>query len=193
MLSSTQNYLGDFFIALVCGKLWRSIGMMIKARQGLKRKALMTLYYSFFYPYLTYCDQVWGSTYATHIATLHLIQKKALRTMCGVNRRKPKDPLFPKLESMKLPNIHLLLTSRFMFQSNRGQVPNILSNFFTRKTDVYGYSTGQHHHAHVPCERSKLRQFSIPYHGAILCHSLLKLDINPDTPEDVFVKLIKNA
>ena len=167
--------------------------MMIKARQCLNRKALMTLYYSLFYPYLTYCNQVWGSTYATHITTLYLIQKKALRNMCGVNRRESTDPLFSKLEIMKFPDLNLLLTSRFMFRLNRGDVPDIFSNFFTCNTDVHGYSTRQQHHLHVPCERSKLRQFSIRYRGAIVWNSILKLDINPDTSEAVFVKIIKKC
>ena len=50
-------------ITLVSGKLSRSIGMIINARQCLNRKALTTLHYSFFYPYLTYCNHVWGRNY----------------------------------------------------------------------------------------------------------------------------------
>ena len=111
--------------------------------------------------------------------------------MCGVNRRESTDPLFSKLEIMKFPNLNLLLASRFMFQLNRGEDPDIFSNFFTRNTDVHGYSTHQHHHLHVPCERSKLRQFSIRYRGAIVWNSILKFDINPDTSEAVFVKWLK--
>ena len=38
-------------ICLVAGKLSKSIGMIIKAREYLNRSALLTLYYSFVYPY----------------------------------------------------------------------------------------------------------------------------------------------
>ena len=111
--------------------------------------------------------------------------------MCGVNRRESTDPLFSKLEIMNFPNLNLLLTSRFMFRLNKGDVPDIFSNFFTCNTDVHGYSTRQQHHLHVPCARSKLRQFSIRYRGAIIRNSMLKLDINPDTSEAV--KTIKKC
>ena len=36
-------------------------------------------------------------------------------------------------------------------------------------------------------------QFSIRYRGAFVRNSILKLDINPDTSEDVFVKTIKEC
>ena len=42
-----------YHIALVSGKLSRSIGMISKARECLNRKSLLTLYHSFVYPYLT--------------------------------------------------------------------------------------------------------------------------------------------
>ena len=38
------------YICLVAGKLSKSIGMVIKAREYLNKSALLTLYYSFVYP-----------------------------------------------------------------------------------------------------------------------------------------------
>ena len=40
-------------IAYVSGKIARGIGMIIKARQYLNKQGLISLYYSFIYPYLT--------------------------------------------------------------------------------------------------------------------------------------------
>ena len=45
-------------IAYIAGKLSRGIGMIIKARHYLNKDALLSLYYGFIYPYLTYCNQV---------------------------------------------------------------------------------------------------------------------------------------
>ena len=69
-------------ISLIVGKLSKSIGMIVKARE-LNRNALLTLYYSFVYPYLIYCNHVWGCTYQTNLKQLFILQKKALRIMCG--------------------------------------------------------------------------------------------------------------
>ena len=50
-------------IAYISGKISRGIGMIIKARQYLNKQGMLSLYYSFIYPYLTYCNHIWGSTY----------------------------------------------------------------------------------------------------------------------------------
>ena len=49
-------------INYISGKIARGIGVIIKARKYLNKDTLLSLYYSFIYPYLTYCNQVWGNT-----------------------------------------------------------------------------------------------------------------------------------
>ena len=50
-------------IADVSCKISHGIGMIIKARQYLNKQGLLSIYYSFIYPFLTYCNHIWGSTY----------------------------------------------------------------------------------------------------------------------------------
>ena len=180
-------------IALVSGKLSRSIGMIIKARQCLNRKALTTLYYSFFYPYLTYCNHVWGSTYTTHTMKLFIVQKKVIRIIYGIKRRESTETAFTDLKIMKFPDINMFLIGRFMFRLRRGEVPDMFSDFFIRNAEIHDYSTRQRQHFHVPSERSNLGKFSIRYRGTIVWNLILKLDINPDTSEAVFIKTIKKG
>ena len=45
----------------VKSKVAKGIGILCKARKYLKRSTLLTLYYSFIYPYITYCLEVWGN------------------------------------------------------------------------------------------------------------------------------------
>ena len=85
-------------ICLVAGKLSKSIGMIIKAREYLKRSALLTPYYSFVYPYLTYCNHVWGCTYYTYLRQLFVLQKKVLRIMCGKRKRESAENIFSELK-----------------------------------------------------------------------------------------------
>ena len=63
-------------IAYVSGKVARGIGLIIKARKLLNSDALITLYYSFIFPYLSYCNHIWGATYATNLQKLVIQQKK---------------------------------------------------------------------------------------------------------------------
>ena len=64
-------------ISFVCRKVARGIGVLIKARKVLRSESLKCLYYSFIYPYMIYCNQVWGSAYKTNIEPLFILQKRA--------------------------------------------------------------------------------------------------------------------
>lgn len=59
IIDSKLNWKDHF--SFVCQKIGRGIGVLIKARRLLHRDTLKNLYYSFVYPYLIYCNQVWGS------------------------------------------------------------------------------------------------------------------------------------
>ena len=56
-------------INCIASKIAREIVMLINARQFLNKVGLMSLYYSFIYPYLTYCNRIWRATYKTKIET----------------------------------------------------------------------------------------------------------------------------
>ena len=47
-------------IAYISKKISKGIGILCKARKYLPQKCLITLYYSFIYPYMNYCLEVWG-------------------------------------------------------------------------------------------------------------------------------------
>ena len=49
-------------IAHVKSKISKCVGILMKARPCLTRKCLLDLYYSFAYPYLIYCGEIWGLT-----------------------------------------------------------------------------------------------------------------------------------
>ena len=48
-------------ILYISYKISKAIGVIVKARY-LGKRALLSLYYSMIYPYLTYCCQIWGAT-----------------------------------------------------------------------------------------------------------------------------------
>ena len=52
-------------IAYVRNKISKGIGIMFKARVALDKNSLMNLYYSYIYPYLIYCIEVWGTASKT--------------------------------------------------------------------------------------------------------------------------------
>ena len=54
-------------VSHVVGNVSRGLGIIIKARNYLNKKGLITLYYSFVYPYLSCCNHIWGNIYQSNL------------------------------------------------------------------------------------------------------------------------------
>ena len=80
-------------INYLAGKVSRAIGMMVKAKKYLGKEALLTLYYSFVYPYLTYCNHIWGATYISNLKKLIKLQNRIVMVIFNVKYRENADPL----------------------------------------------------------------------------------------------------
>ena len=53
-------------ITYIKNKISKSIGILYKSRNYLNRHTLRNLYYTFIYPYLIYCVEVWGNACNIH-------------------------------------------------------------------------------------------------------------------------------
>ena len=52
------------------------VGIMYRPRNFLNKSSLIGLYYSYIYPYFTYCLETWGCASKTQLNPLFLLQKK---------------------------------------------------------------------------------------------------------------------
>ena len=66
-------------IKMVETKLSKSIAVLYKTMHVLVCQALHTLYQSLVEPHMSYCCEIWGSTYPSRPRKLFLLQKKAIR------------------------------------------------------------------------------------------------------------------
>ena len=66
-------------IEYISKKIAKSIGIICKARKILNKSTIISLYYTFVYPYYIYGIHVWGSTYPTSLKPIVLSQKKIIR------------------------------------------------------------------------------------------------------------------
>ena len=105
----------DEHIKTVKQKINRSFFAINRAKHFLKRKNIVTLYYSLVYPYLTYGITLWGATYDTYLSKLITMQKKIIRTIAGVQYNEHSEPLFKKINLLKLTDIYRLQTSKYNF------------------------------------------------------------------------------
>ena len=81
-------------IEYISTKLAKCAGILIKARKKLPKSSLINLYYCFAYPYLIYCNHVWGNNYPTNLERLIIMQKKLIRIITCSPYRAHTEPLF---------------------------------------------------------------------------------------------------
>ena len=71
----------DAHILYIKSKISKSIGILLKIRKILQNNTMRNMYFTFIYPYLIYCIEVWGNAHQTHLDPLIKIQKKSIRTI----------------------------------------------------------------------------------------------------------------
>jgi hypothetical protein len=152
-------------IIYVKGKLAKGIGILLKARKSLNYKSLLTLYYSFIYPYFIYCVELWGGAYTTYINDLFLLQKKIIRIMCNAKYRDKTKPLFSKLKILPLQKLHTYRILLFWYKYENGLLPRSAYNLFSRRSDVHSYATRNANSFNLPSVCSDVVKHNVIYNS----------------------------
>ena len=105
----------DSHIDFISKKISKSLGIIYRLRECLPQSKLKSLYYTFIYPYLLYCNLAWGGTCATYIDRLLKLQKRVIRIMTGSSYRAHTNELFIEHEILKINEIHDLKLGLYMF------------------------------------------------------------------------------
>ena len=180
-------------IAYISGKVWRGIGLIVKARKLLNASALTTLYYSFIYPFFTYCNHVWGCAYESNLHLLVLLQKRIVRIITSSKYRDHSEPLIERLKLLKIGDINKYVLGKFMYILYNNEVPTMFHAMFQKVRSVHGYETRQSNHLYIPKVRTNLGKCKLSYRGPMIWNSILAAEINPETSEAVFAKTLKQC
>ena len=168
-------------INYISGKIARGIGILIKAMAFLNKETLVTLYYSFVYPYLIYCNHVWGSSCSKNIKRLFMLQKKAIRIMCNANPRCHSAPLFKELKLLNIWQINKFLVGQFMYKCYRRTLPSVFDNYFVRTQDVHSYNTRQASlFFDLPRVKTNYCKNGIRFRGPAIWNDIIRNKVSPD-------------
>ena len=100
----------------------------MKARPCLTRKCLLDLYYSFAYPCLIYCVEIWGHVGDKLLNPLFLVQKKIVRIITFSAFLSITASIFLKLRLLPLCKIVLQRTSVFMYKLMNNMLPMVMNS-----------------------------------------------------------------
>ena len=83
----------------------KSAGQIAKLRHFTNKNTSKLIYYALVYPYLTYGNLVWGSTYPK----LLNVQKKIVRLICFKSYMDHSEPIFLQLKILDSLSIKLMI------------------------------------------------------------------------------------
>lgn len=159
-------------ISHICKKISKSVGVIHRSRFYLLTKTKLSLYYTLIYPYITYCNIAWSSTYVTNINRIFYLQKRAVRAITNSNFRAHSAPLFLRLGILDIFKVNSLYVARFMFCYHNQLLPPIFFNLFTRNNQIHDYNTRSAINYRTHACRINLKKFTILYQGPKIWNSL---------------------
>ena len=131
-------------------KLSKCIGIMVKARKNLPKSSLLTLYYTFAYPYLLYCIHVWGKSGKTVLKLLIKTQNNLVRIITSSGYRTNTESLYQNIKVLKVPEIYDYAIGVFVYKLYHVLMPSIFQCMFAVNSATHDYGTRQKDHYKVP-------------------------------------------
>jgi len=110
---------------------------------------MRTVYHSLIYPYLTYGMLLWGCSHSTYLRRLEMLQKNAIRTVSKSNYNAHIEPLFKKLQILKLKDICTFQLSKLMYSFINISLPDPLMTMFTVNRHIHSHKTRCLHQLHI--------------------------------------------
>jgi exonuclease III len=185
ILDSALNWKNH--IAHISTKIAKSIGIISRARQLLNPAILRQLYYSFLYPYLTYCLIIWGSATESTLLPIFRLQKRAIRLIKNLRRRDSTLPTCHKLKILRLPELYNYLVLLWMYDYKSGLLPSTFDHFYQTNSNVHSYPTRRAEQLRPPQARTKLAQTFIRTHGALIWNKYSS-ELNIQLSKNIFKK-----
>ena len=132
-----------YHINFVCKQIAKSVGILSRTRFYLSCKTKLMLYYTLIYPYITYCNSTWSSTYVSNLNRIYYLQKRVVRAVTNSEYRAHTDPLFSKLKILDIFQINTLDIAKFMFRYHNNLLPPLFFNLFMTNSQVHKYEQEQ--------------------------------------------------
>src|SRR5688572_17787969 len=156
-------------------KISKNIGIISRVRHLLPRYILVNLYYSLIYPYISYCNLTWASTYRTRLTMLTTLQKRVIRIICNVPYRASTKLLFLDMKILPFECINKLQVALFMYKIHSRQILSNFDHWFCKNSEVHDHYTRSSSNYHQRSVHTNIRQqHSIGTYGPLLWNSLPK-------------------
>ena len=177
-------------IEYISKKIARGIGILWKLCPNVNKSTLKNLYYTFIYPYITYCINAWGNACKCYLKKIVTLQKKIVRIIAYAKYNSTTKHLYQDLKFLPFEHLHNLSIGMFMYKYAHNELPFIFKDWFTYNHEIHSYNTRQSQHLHPEQFLYDRGLKSLRYHGVLLWNRILEV-MNTDVSLEIFKKNMK--
>ena len=159
-------------ISFVSKTISKNVGVLSKLRTFLPPCTLFSLYNALILPLLNYCNVVWGSSTHNQLHPLITLQKRAIRICTLSHPRDHTAPLFLRLHTLTLTDIHKFHIGIFMYKFVNKLLPATFSSYFSAVHDVHCYNTRSRNNLYIPFSRTSYCIRTLRFQGTRLWNGL---------------------
>ena len=121
----------------IANKISRALGIINSLKNTLPHYILITLYNSLVLPHLQYSILCWGY----NPGRVTILQKRAIRLISGSKYNAHTEPIFKKLNLLKLTDIFDISVLKFYFKLKNETLPHYLQNMFPKQEILHSHNT----------------------------------------------------
>ncbi len=199
--TNTVRYLGLYIDSTLCwkdhcchinDKLVKGIALLKTCYNVLPISCLLTMYYSYLYPYLSYCVEFWGCAHNIYLHPIMIAQKHSIRLIANVSRFAHCASIAREYEILLFNDLYQFVILNTMFKVFKGECCNALLCLFTKSNTIHFASTRsnslnffvQH------CNTELCRKFLS--HKGVMLWNALPVNLKSCTNIVMFKKLLKS-
>lgn len=176
----------------VKNKISKNLGLIYKAKKYVKPESLLTLYYTFIYPYLMYCLEIWGKTFMSYLDPIFKLQKRIVRLITGSKIYNENTlPMFKELKMLNLMELYYYKVILILYKVENNDLPVSILNFFTRNSDVHDHATRQSNRLHFSSLTYEYEKRTLVY-NVIKVSNKIPTDFKFDVKYTTFKKTVKS-
>ena len=136
-----ENLNWKLHIDEICFKVAKTCGIMYKIRYNLTTEALISIYYTLCYPYLTYCVPIWASTWPSFLKKVIITQNKIVRCISFSGKYDSVTEIMSSMNILKFDLIYKYFSLLLIYKMSVHHIGNDIFNFvsnvhLTRSNDI---------------------------------------------------------
>ena len=138
--SLTNTLLSNHIFNTSLARFQKNIGIISHISRFITSSIAVTLYYSFIFPYLNYCNLVWACNYPSYLLPLLKLQKRYIRIALHLPYNSHTDHFAKKLKILKVHQINHHHTGIFMYKLDHHMLPYLYNELFVTHSPLHSYA-----------------------------------------------------